>query len=275
MNTDKIILENFFENHINEVVKTLSSFTISEIISVIKNLSDKNVYKLFSRIERYRAGKILELLDVEDSADILENIPPQAVVIILRQLQPDKLKDVLDALPEKLAVKFTSMLHYDEFSVGAVMDPKVFTLTDDIFVKDALEDLKRYDGKIPAQIFVITRDQKLKGVISLHQLILSSPKDELRTLIDMNVPHIIPEISVKSLLDHEGWQIYYSLPVTTDEDIFLGAISLKSVRNFVDKKSRVVSKQVVAAGNALGELYRIGLSGLLRSAAEITIKPEK
>lgn len=274
MNTDKLILENFFENHINEAAKTLSSLTIDEIISVIKNLSDEKTYKLFSKIERYKACKILELLDTETSASIIENIPPQIAVIVLRLLELDKLKEILSALPDKQAVQFAAMFLYDEFSVGAVMDPKVFTLTDDKIVKDALEDLKRYDGKIHAQIFVVARDQKLKGVISLHQLIRSNPKDELRSLTDNNVPKIFPEKSIKSLMSHDGWQSYYSLPVTDAENHFLGAISLETVRNFVDNKSNKELKQAVAAGNALGELYRIGLSGLLRSAAEIITKPE-
>jgi magnesium transporter len=275
MSIDKLILGNFFENHINEAVKTLSSLSINEIVSVINNLSDKNVYSLFSRIERIRASKLLELLDTEKSAEIIDNIPSQVAVIILRQLSKNKLESILSELSEKKAVNFTIMLSYNEFSAGAVMNPRVFTLIDDVIVKDALEDIKKSDEIILPQIFVVTRDQKLEGVVDLYKLIRSNPRDELRSLIDKNVPKIFSQTNVKSLIDYEGWQSYYSLPVTDAGDIFLGAISLESIRNFMDRKSGKELKQVVAAGSALGELYRIGLSGLVRSAAEITKKSEK
>ncbi len=275
MSIDKLILEKYFENHIDEAVKIISLLTDSEILSIIKNLTNENVYKIFSRIERYRAIKIFDLLGTKDHAEILTNIPTNVAVLIMRQMDKDKLNSVLTELSDNIAVQFTTMLQYDEFSVGAVMTTNPFTLTDDILIHDALENIKRYDGKIHAQIFIVARDQKFKGIVDLHQLIRGNTKDELRTIIDTNIPKLFPQINIKSISDHKGWQEYYALPVTDGDDLFLGVITLELIRNFIEAKSKKELRQFSATGSALGELYRIGLSGLLRSAAEITTKTEK
>jgi Mg/Co/Ni transporter MgtE len=275
MNIDKIILENFFKNHIDEAVKTLSSLTESEIFSVIKNLSNKNVYNVFSRIERFRAIKIFDLLSTKDSAEILKNIPAHSAVLIMRQFSQEKLNTVLAEFSDKEAVQFTTMLQYDEFSVGAVMSSNIFTLTDDVTIHDSLESIKRYDGIIPAQIFVVARDYKLRGVVNLTKLIRSNPTDELRRLIDDGVPKLFPQTNIKSIADHKGWQSYNSLPVTDEDDLFLGELNLEIIRSFNKKNSTQELKHFNMVGSALGELYRIGLSGLMRSAAEITTKPNK
>jgi Mg/Co/Ni transporter MgtE len=275
MSIDKLILEKYFENHIDEAVKIISLLTDSEILSIIKNLTNENVYKIFSRIERYRAIKIFDLLGTKDHAEILTNIPTNVAVLIMRQMDKDKLNSVLTELSDNIAVQFTTMLQYDEFSVGAVMTSNPFTLTDDILIHDALENIKRYDGKINSQIFIVARDQKFKGIVDLHQLIRGNTKDELRTIIDTNIPKLFPQINVKSISDHKGWQEYYALPVTDGDDLFLGVITLELIRNFIEAKSKKELRQFSATGSALGELYRIGLSGLIRSAAEITTKTEK
>lgn len=274
MSIDKLILEKYFENHTDDAVKILSLLTDDEILSIIKNLSNENVYKVFSRIERYRAIKIFDLLRTKDSAEILLNIPSNVAVLIMRQMNKDKLNAVLKEFSDKIAVQFTTMLQYDEFSVGAAMTTNLFTLTDEISIHDALENIKRYDGQIPAQVFIVARDQKLKGIVDLQQLIRSNTKAELRTIIDTNVPKLFPQINIKSISDHQGWQKYYALPVTDGDDLFLGVITLELIRNFIETKSKKELRQFTATGSALGELYRIGLSGLIRSAAEITTKTE-
>ena len=275
MNIYKIILENFFKNHIDEAVKTLSPLTESEILSVIKNLSNKNVYNIFSRIERFRAIKIFDLLGTKDSADILKNIPSHSAVLIMRQFNQEKLNTVLAEFSDKQAVQFTSMMQYDEFSIGALMNSNVFTLTDDVTINGSLESIKRYDGIIPAQIFVVARDNKLRGIVDLTKIIRSNPKDELRKLIDDGVPKLFPQTNIKSISDHKGWQTYNSLPVTDEEDTFLGEINLEIIRKINKGKSKKELKQFNMVGSALGELYRIGLSGLMRSAVEITTKQDK
>ena len=204
MSIDKLILEKYFENHIDEAVKIISLLTDSEILSIIKNLTNENVYKIFSRIERYRAIKIFDLLGTKDHAEILTNIPTNVAVLIMRQMDKDKLNSVLTELSDNIAVQFTTMLQYDEFSVGSVMTTNPFTLTDDILIHDALENIKRYDGKIHAQIFIVARDQKFKGIVDLHQLIRGNTKDELRTIIDTNIPKLFPQINIKSISDHKA-----------------------------------------------------------------------
>lgn len=270
MSIDKLIIEKYFENHTDLAVKKLSLLTENEILSIIKNLTKENVYKVFCRFERYRAIKIFNLLEPKNIADIFNNIPSNIAVSFMRQMNKDKLNFILTELSDNIAVQLTKMLQYDEFTVGAYMTTNIFTLTDDISIHDALEDIKRYNGIIPAQIFIVDRDQKLKGKIDLHQLIRCNTKDDLRTIMNNIVPKILPQITIKSISDHEGWRDYYMLPVADGNDFFLGVITLEAIREIVQRKSKKELKQFAKVGSALGELYRLGISGLIRSATEIS-----
>ena len=64
---------------------------------------------------------------------------------------------------------------------------------------------------------------------------------------------------------HPGWLEYSALPVVDRSDIFLGALFYSLVRKSDKDKTKKIPRHAIMAGNALGELYRIGLTGLIYS----------
>jgi Mg/Co/Ni transporter MgtE len=105
---------------------------------------------------------------------------------------------------------------------------------------------------------------------------LADPKKQLTAVMQSDLVKISPEINLQVLPDHPGWLEYKTLPVVDRSGTFLGAIRSQTVLRIQRALSKTAtSGHALAAGNALGELYRIGLAGLIRSAVEITTAPEK
>ncbi len=70
--------------------------------------------------------------------------------------------------------------------------------------------------------------------------------------------------SLASVLVHPAWLEFHTLPVLDEKDLFAGPLRYKTLRRLANQvDSRPPPDQV---GTALGELYRIGLSALVRSA---------
>ena len=76
------------------------------------------------------------------------------------------------------------MLKYPENSVGSHMDPTVLTLSDGMTVKEALAEAKRHKNKISPDLFVLTSDRRLAGVINLSDLISEDPENEIRLIYE-------------------------------------------------------------------------------------------
>ena len=80
---------------------------------------------------------------------------------------------------------------------------------------------------------------------------------------------IPPETPVQSVLSHQEWTDYYALPVVDQTSVFLGAIRLETIRSILvdsDKRKEELGQTAISA---LGELYQIGLAGLLKSATDL------
>jgi Mg/Co/Ni transporter MgtE len=148
------------------------------------------------------------------------------------------------------------------------MNPLVPTLPDDISLKDAIERIRKNKHLLFHYIYIIRRDNTFAGIVKLEDLIVTDSKEKLVSIIKTDVPQLLVDTDFHKILIHPGWIEFTALPVIDRTGVFLGAISQGMIRSIeVDKKIKK-PKHAVLAGNALGELYRIGLSGLFYSTAE-------
>ena len=267
MNSDKIVINKFIENHPMEAVRLLERLKIEDIVLLLKEISTDHAVIIFKQLERITAAKCMETLGAEKSAAIIEKLPLQIVSVFLRQTEVEVREAIVAATSEEISVPLRRLLSYPADSAGALADPLVLSLPDDISIREAQRRILKSPEKTIYYLYVVKRDHVLSGVINLRELMLAEPAEQLTAVLHPNVARLSAELNFQAILNHPGWQEYHTLPVVEQNDIFLGAIRYETLRRIEreSKKSRL-PRQVVTAGNALGELYQIGISGLLRGA---------
>ena len=85
--------------------------------------------------------------------------------------------------------------------------------------------------------------------------------------MDKEVPYLYSEVEIQKIPDHPGWFELNALPVLDRSGVFIGELNQSVIRKMDINKKRKVPQHAIAAGNALGELYKLGLSGLLYSTS--------
>ena len=106
-----------------------------------------------------------EQLDADEIADIASDFPS------------DISDDVFQSLPMEEREKLRSAMSYAEDAVGALMDFDVVTIREEVTLEVVLRYLRRLD-ELPDhtdQLFVVDRDEHLKGVLPLNRLLVSDP----------------------------------------------------------------------------------------------------
>jgi Mg/Co/Ni transporter MgtE len=189
-------------------------------------------------------------------------------------MDDDLAEEVLNTLSAETSDAIRLMLKYLEHTVGSHIDLTALTLTDSMTVKEALEETKRYKKKIQPNLFVLSPNRKLVGVVNIQDLIREKPGREIQSIMNTNIAALHPETPIKSILTRREWNEFYSLPVVDKNSVFLGVIKLETVRSLLSSKGKVKEGSSEDAISALGELYHIGLAGLLNSATELRSKPQ-
>ncbi len=268
MDNDQILLEEFITNHTTDAARLIEQLKNEQISSFISKLSIDLAVILLKEMDEYSVLRSIEILEIDLSAQIIERLPSVTTSAILRRMNAESRQRILEKIDPRIAASLEQMLIHSDNTAGSLMNPQVILIQDHLTVKEASDKVKKSKELLSPYVYVIDGDQKLMGIVTLENLIAAEPKELISDIIDTEIPHLFAEVEIQKILDHPGWVDYNALPVTDRSGVFLGALDQGSVRKVDTDKKRKMPRHAVLASNALGELYRIGLSGLIYSTAE-------
>lgn len=275
MTSDSLIIKQFFKEHPKDAARALGELEPEKLAVFLNDTAHDLLLDIVPAMDPHFMAGVYEGMNPEILVQLLESMELQHAVLAIRMMPDDLAEKILNLLSEKMLVSVKRLLHFFENSVGSHMDPAVFTLQENQTLKEALTEIKKHKGKVQPQIFVLSSERKLKGSLTLTKLIAGSPDTLVRSIMDHKFSALSPETPVHSVLTHPGWADYYAMPVVDNRTFFLGAIKLENIRAVSVKSAIQWEGAGQATVNALGELYRLGLSGLLRSATDLHTLSEK
>lgn len=210
------LLESLPVNQREKVWPYIPSDTNGEILL---HLNDEARAALINKMESVDLIAATEMLDTDDLADILPEMPHdviQEILLSLETLERDRLK---------------SVLYYDEDSAGGLMDLDTIIIRADITLDVVLRYLRR-KGSIPNgtdNLFVVDRENHYLGLLSLSKILTSDPQLFVHELMITNIEGIHSNKharDVASLFEHRD---LITAAVIDDENHLLGRITIDDV----------------------------------------------
>jgi magnesium transporter len=179
---------------------------------------------------------------------VLEGLRGDRVRQLIEEMDPDDRARLLDELPAKVAHRFLSqlspherqltntLLGYPPESAGRVMSPEFVSLRADMTVEEALAKVRRA-GSVAETIYMlpVTDDQRrLVGVVSLKQLVLADPGESVADLMatDIHFARVTDDQEVAARLIQEADLI--GLPVVDSEDRIVGVFTVDDAMEIIE-----------------------------------------
>jgi len=170
-------------------------------------------------------ARCLEQLEDGKIVGLLGSVGAQAGVALLRYFGAEHRARLLTQLPTTLTLAYELLLGYPEDTVGAWMDPRTMSLPSDMTVAESLERVRRADGALIADPFVIDRSQRLLGYVELADLLRANPTTTLARLVRASMHRLPAQALLSGLRDHHGWLDASTLPVVEQNDRLVGAFT--------------------------------------------------
>lgn len=263
MDSNKTVIEHFIEKHPFSAAKKLEALQDNEVAEFLQELSIVRASKLLSLMNFAKSTACFLALPHSTKIEIMQNGDAAWVESILRLMEDEVREDLLSKIPRGKSTEIKRRLAQAPNSVGVFMFPAV-TLGRTMSSKTALEVIKRNKAYFDSEIFIVTLEGVLEGLVTLKALILAEPSDSMEELMISNPPKFLSDTPVKNILDHPAWLDYDSIPVIDNEERLLGALSYTSAKQLRFISSKPQTKEIIKTGAALGELYLIGISGILQ-----------
>ena len=261
MNIDQRIIDKFLADHPDIAQNIIEQWETEAIISLMETLSNHQNAVILTSMVPYRAGKTIQKISAATATELLELLPLRVSTRLLPYVDKSIRNQLLAGTKEEIAQHLQRSLKYSKESVGAHMEPAPVTFTVDQTAGDALATVKKDAEKATSSIFVVDRDSKLAGCVELKSLLVADPEILISTLAQPAPPPVLVGMEIHQILlqwNHELPQ----LPVIDSEGVFIGVVSRSASEHTAQDKKKQ-DHSVLDAGRALGELYLIGLSGLL------------
>ena len=247
-------------NDLNQAVQTLEKLRTPDQAEIFEALPAGDQVALLPQMDPAQSADLLEELEDRDAAGLVRALPREAVTRIVEAMEPDEVADLLGEFkPEDVRELLTRMedpeeihplLLHPQDSAGGLMTSQFLALRRRMTAREALQAVhawKPQDDSL-SFLFVVDKSGHLMGEVSLRQLIVANPQDELASFMNPDV------ISVRAGTDQEEvarlmkrYDLLY-LPVVDRENTLLGMITFDDVIDVLEDEA---TEDIQRLGGAL------------------------
>ena len=200
---------------------------------------------LISRFTDRELSDILDELYIDDTVDIIEEMPANVVKRILKNSDSED-REIINRI-----------LKYPKDSAGTVMTTEYVRFTGDMTVEDALLHIRRVaiDKETIYTCYVTGRDKRLLGIVTAKDLLISDPDTLLSEIMDENVIAVHThddkeEVAMK--LDKYG---FLAIPVVDSESRLVGIVTVDDALEVIIEESEEDFAKMAAITSASDTPY--------------------
>lgn len=271
MTAERHIALGFMESQPERAAMTLEQLPVAQSAAVLRAVPDDTAGVVLRGMNAPYAAECLAHLVAADATEaaveLLAALGADEAAWILRSMGPTQRDPLLAAAPDSVRGPIELALRYAAGTAGAVMDPGVFRLPDDVLVVDARLRLARAAKDLLYYVYIVDREHRLVGVFDIPELMLARPRDPVSVAMHREVERINVAMPVALVREHAGWQRFHALPVVDDDDRLVGAIRYQTLRGLERAATARGPAPAQLTASALAELFRLGTSGLVSGIA--------
>ncbi|HQW39448.1 MAG TPA: magnesium transporter, partial [Usitatibacteraceae bacterium] len=235
------------KQNLAELQRRLDGLHPADVAFVLEGLPLEERLLVWGLVRSERDGEIL--LEVSDAVrdTLLADMDSAEIVAAAQTLDADEIADLAPDLPDEVVqdiieahdaherAQLQSALSYPEGSVGALMDFEVVSIREDVTCEVALRYLRRFD-ELPGQtdaLFVVDRDDHLKGILPLKRLLVSDPEVEVSALTERDVVSFTPDGDAEEAAQAFEKYDLVSAPVVSADGRVVARLTVDAVLDFV------------------------------------------
>ncbi|HEX7249331.1 MAG TPA: magnesium transporter [Burkholderiales bacterium] len=208
---------------------------------ILVEVSEAVRESLIASMNRRELVAAAETLEVDELADIAQDLPPAVI------------EEVVQSLPAEERERLRAALSYPEGSVGALMDFDHVSVRENVTLESVTRTLRTLD-ELPDhtdQLFVVDREQMLRGTLPLARLIVSDLHLEVATVLRTDSIRFSPDDRAEEAANAFERYDLVSAPVVDPDGRLIGRLTVDAVVDYIRQRS--AESQLSEAGLAQEE----------------------
>ncbi len=231
--------DNFQNLHPADLAEMLEDLNESEQMSIIENLDEDLAADTLAEADVETQQQIIDRLDTKTASEIIEEMDPDEAADLLQDMDQDRARAILAHMDLDEASDVRKLLEHDESTAGGIMTTEYAAIFEDFTVTQAFSHLRLVaaDIEIIYYLYVIDNQERLKGVVSIRDLLSANPAALVTEVMDDDLVYVYaktPQGEVANLISKYD---YVAIPVVNDQQQILGVVTVDDVMDVIEEEA--------------------------------------
>lgn len=226
--------------HPADVVSRLRALSPTRQREVVALLDDEQVADLLEEMPEEDAVRLVESMGIERMAHILEEMEPDDAADLLADLDEDDRATLLSEMRPEESTPLRRLLAYDENTAGGLMTPEPLVLDASTTVAEAQAQIREREvpSVLAAQVFVTqpphsTPTGRYLGVVGFQRLLREQPSTTLESCINEKLEPVAPDLPLRDVAERLASYDLLAIPVCDPAGRLVGAVTVDDVLDHV------------------------------------------
>ena len=187
---------------------------------ILVQVTDEVRESLISRMDRSELLSAAEGLDLDDLADLVQELPRTIT------------SQVMASLDTQHRQRLEAVLSHPEHTAGHLMNTDTVTVRPEVTLDVVLRYLRQLGDSVPEDtdsLIVVNRQDKYLGILKLSALVSHDPSDIVAEVMTLTVQPILASTESKEVARQFEQHDLMSAPVVDDNGILLGRITIDDI----------------------------------------------
>jgi magnesium transporter len=266
------LLELLADEHHADIAEILDDLNLEESTYIIKLLDSDLTSDILMELDDDVREKILKNLSAKEIAEELAELDTDDAADIIAELPESRQESVISAIEDQEHVKdIVELLKYDENSAGGLMAKELVKVNENWNVLECVKEMRAQAEFVTRvhSIYVVDDDDKLKGRLSLKDLLVTSTRTHISEVYIPKVDSVNVHDKAEDVANIMQKYDLEAIPVVDDENRLVGRITIDDIVDVIkeeaDKDYQMAAglSQDVEADDSVWELTRARLPWLL------------
>ncbi|WP_435261080.1 magnesium transporter [Tenacibaculum sp. nBUS_03] len=234
-------LSNFFsEVHHADIAEVLDELSFDEAVYIIRLLDSETTSEVLMDVDEDVRENVLEQLSAKEIAEEIDELDTDDAADVIAELPEERKQEVIQKIEDKEHAKeIVELLRYDEDTAGGLMAKELVKVNENWNVLTCVKEMRKQAEEVTRvhSIYVTDNDGKLKGRLSLKDLLMASTRSKIGDVYIPKVDSVDVHEKAEDVANIMRKYDLEAIPVIDELGVLVGRITIDDIVDVIKEEA--------------------------------------
>ncbi|MFP6766823.1 MAG: magnesium transporter [Planctomycetaceae bacterium] len=225
--------------HPAAIGEVLEGLVAEESWRVLEHCESERQAEIFSYLSLPCQLELVEAVPRESFSRLIEEMASDDRVDLLERLDPEHVETLLPLVAQAERRDIQRLLSFPDDSAGSIMTTEYATLSAEATIAEAIERLRQQapDRETIYYVYVIDEGRRLRGFVSLRELILARPESRVEEIMQQDVISVRVDDDQEDVVQKLSRYDFIAIPVVDAQNLLVGIVTYDDAMDVVQEEA--------------------------------------